>query len=82
MIVSDEYGASWVVENGDPLSDAFRALVRSGFREETIVAPQALLLGGQLVWPLEPPNKPWEGEEFLRWCRLNDTCAALQNVLG
>ena len=82
MVVSDEYGDRWVVEKDDPLGKALSALLRLGFREEAIVVPQGLLLGGQLVWPLEPPNKPWEGEEFLRWCRLNDTCAALRNVLG
>ena len=81
MIVIDEYGEKWSVEKDDPLGKALGALTRLGFREDHLVVPQALLLGGQLVWPLSPPAKPWVGEEFLRWCGLWQTCHALRFVL-
>ena len=78
MIVLDEYGERWSVEKDDPLGVALGTIVRQGFRQDCIVVPQGVLLGGALPDMLAPPPKPWEGEDFDRWCALWETLEALR----
>jgi hypothetical protein len=80
MIILDEHGDRWLVLKGDPLAPALASLIRLGFREESLVVPLMTLLGGRLVLP-KAPDPPWEGEDFLRWCRQWETCDALKNLL-
>lgn len=81
MVIIDEYGERWSVEKDDPLGVALGKLVRQGFRQDCIVVPQCVLLGGAVPDKLTSPSQPWKGDEFLRWFDLNYTCVRLRNVV-
>ena len=81
MVILDEYGKRWSVEKGDPLGVALGRLVRQGFRQDCIVVHQGVLLGGVVPDTIAPPPTPWEGDDFLRYCHLVDTCVRLRNML-
>ena len=81
MVVIDERGERWSVEKDDPLGVALGRLVRQGFQQASIVVLQGVLLGGVVPDTIAPPAKPWEGDAFLRYCNLVDTCARLRSTI-